>query len=210
MRTHRYAAGQHVSYAEDASPAGVWRGGYEIVALLPAGSREPQYQIRSDDQAYDQVVWEFQLREDFGRRTMRLSELAMQATTMLASPPWRARHPKRPSRHEDLTRWDDEGGAPRSGHRFSEHPPLPSRAETALYYFNVRTESNLMEDPEGNRYPDLQAARDVAVALAHTMIAEGHQKGEDRRRWHVEVTNRANQPVLTVAFADVLGPTAVG
>ena len=67
-----------------------------------------------------------------------------------------------------------------------------------------------MEDPEGNRYPDLQAARDVAVALAHTMIAEGHQKGEDRRRWHVEVTNRANQPVLTVAFADVLGPTAVG
>nr|WP_162820908.1 hypothetical protein [Microvirga calopogonii] len=46
--------------------------------------------------------------------------------------------------------------------------------------------------------------------MAHGMIAEGDQKGEDRRRWHVEITNRANQPVLTVAFADVLGPTAAG
>ncbi|WP_425374152.1 DUF6894 family protein [Microvirga calopogonii] len=67
-----------------------------------------------------------------------------------------------------------------------------------------------MEVPEGNRYPDLQAARDVASVMAHGMIAEGDQKGEDRRRWHVEITNRANQPVLTVAFADVLGPTAAG
>lgn len=210
MRTHRYAVGQHVSYAEDASPAGVGLGGYEIVALLPTSKREPQYQIRSDDQIYDQVVWESQLQEEFGRRTMRLNELAIRATTILASPPRRARHPKKPSQCEDLTRWDDEGGAPRSGHRFSGPLPARLKAETTLYYLNIRTESSLMEDPEGNRYPDLQAARDVASVMAHDMIAEGDQQGEDRRGWHVEITNRANQPVLTVAFADVLGPTAAG
>jgi hypothetical protein len=48
MRTHRYAVGPHVSYAE-AYPPDVWRGHYEIVFLLPAGDREPQYQIQSDD-----------------------------------------------------------------------------------------------------------------------------------------------------------------
>jgi hypothetical protein len=210
MRTHRYVVGQHVSYAEDASPAGVWLSGCEIVALLPASNREPQYQIRSDDQTYDQVVWEFQLQEEFGRRTMRLSELAMRATTVLTSPSRRARHPKKPSQHEDLTRWDDEGGAPRSGHRFSGPLPARLKSETTLYYFNIRTESSLMEDPEGNRYPDLQAARDVASVMVHDMIADGDQKGEDRRGWHVEITNRANQPVLTVAFAEVLGPTTTG
>jgi hypothetical protein len=42
------------------------------------------------------------------------------------------------------------------------------------------------------------------------MIAEGEQKGEDRRSWQVEITNRANQPVLTVSFSQVLCPTAPG
>jgi hypothetical protein len=214
MRAHRYAVGQHVSYADDASRPRIWLSGYEIVALLSAGNREPQYQIRSDDQTYDQVVWESQLQEEFGRRTLRLSHHAMRPAMALASPDRRARQNrndlKKPSQHQDLTRWDDEGGAPRWGHHFSEPPPSRPKAETALYYFNIQTDSSLVGDPEGNRYPDLQAARDVAVAMAHDMIAEGDQQGEDRRSWHVEITNRANQPVLTVAFADVLGPTAAG
>jgi hypothetical protein len=68
MRTHRYTVGEHVSYAEASSPNKVWRGHYEIVLLLPAGDREPQYQIRSDDQTYARVVGESQLQEDFGAR----------------------------------------------------------------------------------------------------------------------------------------------
>lgn len=68
MRTHRYAVGQNVSYAEVSPPYDVWSGRYEIVFLLPAGDREPQYQIRSDDQSYDRVVGESQLREDLGAR----------------------------------------------------------------------------------------------------------------------------------------------
>ncbi|MGO4389471.1 hypothetical protein AB4Y85_18240 [Microvirga sp. 2YAF29] len=68
MRTHRYAVGQHVSYAEVSPPYDVWSGRYEIVFLLPAGDREPQYQIRSDDHTYDRVVGESQLQEDLGAR----------------------------------------------------------------------------------------------------------------------------------------------
>jgi hypothetical protein len=40
------------------------------------------------------------------------------------------------------------------------------------------------------------------------MIAEGDQKGEDRRSWHVEIMDRANQQVLAVAFSEVLRPNA--
>jgi hypothetical protein len=211
MRTYRYAVGQHVSYAEDASPTRIWRSGYEIVALLPTGNREPQYRIRSDDQTYDLVAWESQL-QGVGRRMMRLGHHALRTTMAVASPDRRARQnpndPRRPSQHQDLTRWDDEGGAPRSGHHLNEPPLTRLKADTALYYFNIRTDSSLVEDPEGNRYPDLQAARDVANAMVRDVIAEGDQKGEDRRSWHVEIMDRANQQVLAVAFSEVHRPNA--
>ena len=146
MRAHRYAVGQHVSYAADYSPNKIWLSGYEIVSLLPAGNREPQYQIRTDGQTYDQVVWESQLQAENGRRK-RLNDRGMRTATALASPARRARQhrtdPKQASQHQDLTRWDDEGGAPRSGYHFSEPPPSQSVTETALYYFNVRTESKI-------------------------------------------------------------------
>ena len=115
--------------------------------------------------------------------------------------------PKHPSHLDDLKRWDDEGGAPRSGHPSDEPPFAPKHgAETALYYFNIRTGSGLAEDPEGDMYPDLQSARDAALARARVMIAEGDQKGEDRRSWHVEIMDRANQQVLTVPFTNALDP----
>jgi hypothetical protein len=82
--------------------------------------------------------------------------------------------------------------------------------EPALYYFNLRTESGLIEDPEGDTYASLQAAREDALVKARAMIAEGNQKGEDRRGWRFEIMDRANQPVLTVAFAEVLDPKATG
>lgn len=119
--------------------------------------------------------------------------------------------PKHPSQRDDLKRWDDEGGAPRSGHPSHEPPFAPERkAESALYYFNVRTPSGVIEDPEGGTYSSLQAARADALAKARDMIADGDQKGEDRRSWHVEIMDRANQHVSTVAFSEVLGPEAAG
>ena len=107
--------------------------------------------------------------------------------------------PRHPNQRDDLKRWDNEGGAPRSGHPSHEPPSTPEHsAETALYYFNIRTEDGFVEDPEGNKYPDLQAAREAAAAQARTLIREGDRKGEDRRSWSVEIMDRANQQVLTV------------
>ena len=105
--------------------------------------------------------------------------------------------PKHPSQRDDLKRWDNEGGAPRSGHPSHESHP-------ALYYFNIRTERGVVEDPEGNTHASLHAARDAALAKAREMMAEGDQKGEDRRSWRFEIMDRANRQVLTVAFADAL------
>ena len=119
--------------------------------------------------------------------------------------------PKHPSQRDDLKRWDDEGGAPRSGHPSQEPPFAPERkAEPALYYLNVKTDSDVIEDPEGDTYSSLQAAREDALAKARDMIADGDQKGEDRRSWRVEIMDRANQHVLTVAFSEVIDPNAAG
>jgi hypothetical protein len=67
MSEHLYAVGQHVSYAEDGI-AWPWRGGYEIVALMPVGTDKPKYQIRNADQSYDRIVQEHELTEDLGAR----------------------------------------------------------------------------------------------------------------------------------------------
>jgi hypothetical protein len=68
MPMHRCAVGQHVSSTRDHPSDDIWRGGLEIVSLLTAGHREPQYQIRSAEQTYDQVVGESQLQKDLGAR----------------------------------------------------------------------------------------------------------------------------------------------
>ncbi|WP_420846322.1 DUF6894 family protein [Microvirga brassicacearum] len=119
--------------------------------------------------------------------------------------------PKHPSQRQDLKRWDDEGGAPRSGHRSCEPDhPSTNKLETALYYFNIRTEGGVIEDPEGVTRSDLQAVRKEALASARDLIAEGDQKGEERRRWRFEIMDRANQHVLTVGFSEALDSETPG
>ena len=112
--------------------------------------------------------------------------------------------PKRPIRRDNLRRWDDEGGAPRSGHPSHEPRPAPTHAtQPALHYFNIGTPSGVIEDSEGETHPGLQAARADALAKARDMIADGDQKGEDRHDWSFEIRDRANHHVLTVAFSDI-------
>jgi hypothetical protein len=114
-----------------------------------------------------------------------------------------SKSPKRPSQRDDLKRWDNEGGAPRAGHPSHEpHLALKHDPHPALYYFNIRTPSGLIEDPEGDKYPSLQIARKDALAKANAMIAEGDQKGEDRHDWSFEIMDRAHQLVLTVRFSE--------
>jgi hypothetical protein len=115
--------------------------------------------------------------------------------------------PRRPSQRQDLKRWENEGGAPRSGHCFHDpNPALLPQAEPALYYFNIRTESGVIEDPEGDVYADLQSAREKALVDASDIILKGDQVGENRRGWCFEITDRANQHVLTVAFSEAQNP----
>jgi len=110
--------------------------------------------------------------------------------------------PRRPSQRDDLRRWDNEGGAPRSGHPSHEPHLAPEPKENpALYCFNVRTPHGLIEDPEGETYPSLRIARKDALAKARVMITDGEQQGEDRHDWSFEIMDRANQLVLTVAFS---------
>jgi len=75
-----------------------------------------------------------------------------------------------------------------------------------LYYFNIRTSAGLIEDPEGSTHPDLQAVRRQALSEIRTLIAEGDRKGEDRRSWSFEITDRANEPALTIRFSEAEKP----
>jgi hypothetical protein len=38
----------------------------------------------------------------------------------------------------------------------------------------------------------------------------GDQKSEDQPSWCFEIMDRANQPILTVGFSEVLGPNTTG
>jgi uncharacterized protein DUF6894 len=103
-----------------------------------------------------------------------------------------------------LGRWDNEGGAPKSHRRSQNERSPPARpATSALYYFNSRSAHALLDDPEGSTLPDLKAALHEALTLASQSLAEGYHKGEDRRGWRVEIMDRANQHLLTVAFREV-------
>jgi len=61
-------------------------------------------------------------------------------------------------------------------------------------------------DSEGLTLRNQDAAHQEALARARELIAAGDQKGEDRRNWRYEITDRANQPVLTVLFSEALDP----
>jgi hypothetical protein len=63
MQRHLYGLGDQISYAED-GVAWPWKGGFEVIALLPGGIDEPAYRIRNADQAYDRVVREHELGKD--------------------------------------------------------------------------------------------------------------------------------------------------
>jgi hypothetical protein len=46
--------------------------------------------------------------------------------------------------------------------------------------------------------------------MVRDLMVEGDQQGEDRQGWQVEIMDRANHPVMTLAFSDVRGPGTSG
>ena len=105
-----------------------------------------------------------------------------------------------------LRRWEDKGGAPRAHRRSRIKDPAPSAHDnTALYYFNIRTDHGALDDdPKGLTLPGLKAALYEALGLARECLAEGDRKGKDRRGWQVEIMDRANQHLLTVKFFEAM------
>jgi hypothetical protein len=112
---------------------------------------------------------------------------------------------KQPSNRSALNRWENEGGALKAGHHSGtkRRSPVPEAA-TSLYYFNIRKNDGFVEDPEGLTLVNLAAVRQQALNNARNLISEGDLKGEDRRGWRFEITDRAHQPVLTVRFSEAL------
>ena len=105
--------------------------------------------------------------------------------------------------HSSLSRWENEGGAPQAHRRSKTKRPLAPDANTALYYFNVRTDVGVLkEDPEGLTLPDLKAALYEALALARQSLVAGDRKGKNRRDWQIEIMDRTNQHLLTVRFSE--------
>ncbi len=100
-----------------------------------------------------------------------------------------------------LNRWDDEGGAPkvRRSLRTKCSTPAP-QATSALYYFNIRSDRTLIEDPDGLTLPDLKAALQEALDLARLSVTDGIRRGDDRRGCRVEIMDLANEDVMTVFF----------
>jgi hypothetical protein len=89
-----------------------------------------------------------------------------------------------------------------SHHAQTTSPALTPDAAGVLYYFNIRSDRTLKQDPEGSMLPDLKAALQEALALAHRSLRAGDRKGQDRRGWRVEIMDRTNEHLMSVAFTE--------
>lgn len=61
MQSHRFRAGQVVSYAPGAFEDGTTRGSYKVLRLLPAEANSNQYHVKSIRDGHERVVRESQL-----------------------------------------------------------------------------------------------------------------------------------------------------
>jgi hypothetical protein len=98
---------------------------------------------------------------------------------------------------------DNSGGAPMSArHSQTKSPPQTPETAASMYYFNIRSDRALKEDPEGSILPDLKAALEEALARARHSLTEGHRNGHDRQGWRIEIMDHAHQHLMTVAFTE--------
>ena len=81
------------------------------------------------------------------------------------------------------------------------------------YFFNLRHRlgpAGLAQDLEGDELPDVDAAREHALAQARDIIAR--TRTDIVRDWMVcsfEVTDEQSQPVLTVPFGDTVSDKGI-
>ncbi len=106
------------------------------------------------------------------------------------------------SEHDLQQREEGNAGSGGRGRSAAKRLKTPSQAASTRYYFNIRSDRALIQDPKGRALPDLAAALQEALALAQASIEEGKHIGQDRRSWRVEIMNQAHEHVMTLVFAE--------
>lgn len=73
------------------------------------------------------------------------------------------------------------------------------------YFFNIHSDGRQSRDPEGQCLPDIDAAREEAVAGARQIAADRVRSGEVLDLGaRVEITDASGTSVLTVPFSEAL------
>lgn len=70
------------------------------------------------------------------------------------------------------------------------------------YYLHVRDGVDEMLDPDGSDLPDLDAARESALAGARELLAADMTQGILDLRYRIDIENTAGEIVDTLRFAD--------
>ena len=73
------------------------------------------------------------------------------------------------------------------------------------FFFHVRDDGRLFEDPDGGELPDLDAARAEAVAAAREVFTEQVRAGRPPSITQVEIRDGEGRLLDTVLIRDALG-----
>lgn len=69
------------------------------------------------------------------------------------------------------------------------------------YYFHYRTDDELIRDPEGSEFPDLDAAEHNAAELGRAIVDRAASNGGDLRLPRsIEITDARGHDLLYVVF----------
>ena len=71
-----------------------------------------------------------------------------------------------------------------------------------IFYLHIRDGGELVEDPEGIDFPDLDAARREAVAAAREMLAEKILAGEEVDGQQIEICDDEGRLLAKVPFRE--------
>jgi len=116
--------------------------------------------------------------------------------------------PKRPRQRDDLRQQGDAAGAqpPKSSTRKPRVAPT-RKMDTVLDSVSAEIPSGVMEGPMGNSVSSVVPERGDPLARERGLVAEGNQNVSDQKSPPSRVRDEVEQPVQTVALADVHVPT---
>jgi Domain of unknown function (DUF6894) len=83
--------------------------------------------------------------------------------------------------------------------RIGENTPMP------CYYFHIRDDGVLLEDPDGIELPNLDAAREECRKLILSVLQEEGMTQEFSAKREFQVVDESGETVLVVPFGFVAG-----